>query len=336
MAKATEEKRSFVLYYDYRKHLQILTDEERGKLLLALMDYGETGKEPELDGAALMAFSFITCQMDRDAEKYAQTCQKRSEAGKRGGRPPKANASGAEEGKPNASNKKQTKAKKANGFSEKQSEAKKADNDNENDTDNDTDNDNDTDTSTPLPPSKGEGKTPSSKAQPDNDEKTPYKAIVDLYHEICKSYPKLRSVSANRKKAIAARWKEYEHCLDTFRELFTKAEASNFLKGESDSTRNWKADFNWLLSGENMAKVLEGKYDNPQNNGSFDIDDFFDAAVRRTYSNSPKSGQVKPRAALERATVARMEENAQNKPKTAAEDETIRKRAELLKASFGS
>ncbi len=92
---------------------------------------------------------------------------------------------------------------------------------------------------------------------------TPFQQIVDMYHEICKSYPVLRKISANRKKAIAARWKEYGQDLNTFRELFEKAEASPFLKGRND--RNWTADFNWLMNSGNMAKVLEGKYtDNRQ------------------------------------------------------------------------
>ena len=124
---AQENKGSFVLYFDYRKHLDFLTDEECGKLFKALMDYGETRKEPELEGAARMAFSFIACQMDRDAEKYAETCRKRSESGKKGGRPKKSDSD--------------DKAKKAKGFSEKQSEAKKPDNDNDNENDNDNDND---------------------------------------------------------------------------------------------------------------------------------------------------------------------------------------------------
>lgn len=87
---------------------------------------------------------------------------------------------------------------------------------------------------------------------------TPFQQIVDMYHEICTSYPTLRKISANRKKAIAARWKEYGQDLNTFRELFEKAEASPFLKGRND--RNWTADFNWLMNSGNMAKVLEGKY----------------------------------------------------------------------------
>ena len=89
--------------------------------------------------------------------------------------------------------------------------------------------------------------------------------IVDMYHTISVSYPKLRNIGDNRKRAIAARWKEYRQDLDNFRELFTKAEASPFLKGKNK--RNWTADFNWLLNSENMAKVLEGNYDSDKQEG---------------------------------------------------------------------
>ena len=141
---AKETKRSFVLYYDYRQHLTLLNDEERGQLLMALFDYVETGKEPEIQGAALMAFSFIRLQIDKDAAKYAETCRKRSEAGKRGGRPSKAEDE----------NENQAEAKKANAFSEKQTEAKKADNDNENDNENDNDHYHDIN-NPPIPPQGG-------------------------------------------------------------------------------------------------------------------------------------------------------------------------------------
>ena len=104
---AQDAKKGFLLYYDYRKHLALLSDEDRGKLLMALLNYGERGDMPEdLGDMAFMAFSFITGQMDRDAEKYAETCRKRSEAGKQGGRPKK------ETGKPD-------KAKKANALDRK-------------------------------------------------------------------------------------------------------------------------------------------------------------------------------------------------------------------------
>ena len=82
--------------------------------------------------------------------------------------------------------------------------------------------------------------------------------IADLYCEICKSYPKVRSLSETRKKAIKARLRKYS--LDDFRELFEKAEASDFLKGSN--SRNWTATFDWLINEQNMTKVLEGNYQN--------------------------------------------------------------------------
>lgn len=248
---AKDEKKGFVIYYDYRQHLDLLTDEERGRLLTALLNYGETGQEPELEGALAMAFSFVRAQMDRDAKKYAEKVKKRSEAGKQGGRPSKASAE----------NEKQSEAKKANAFSEKQSEAKKADTETETETGTGTETGTETETGTGISPEGDMGDKPSPPAAPP----TPYKKIVDLYHEICTSFSRLRSVGVNRKKAIAARWKEYEYSLDAFRELFTLAEASDFLKGKNKS--NWTADFDWLLDSTNMSKVLEGKYNDKPKGG---------------------------------------------------------------------
>ena len=245
---AKETKKSFVLYYDYREHLALLSDEERGRLLMALFDFID-GKEPELTGAALMAFSFIRTQLMRDAEKYAAICRKRSEAGKRGGR---------QKGT-NDSPEKQTEANKAIASFDKQTETKKADNDNDNVTDNDNDNENVNENENDIQPN-GCIIPPDGGRQLPPADPTPYKAIVSLYHGICVSYPKLRNVSDARKRAIAARWKEYGHDMDTFRELFEMAEASAFLKGRNP--KNWTADFNWLMNSENMAKVLEGKYSN--------------------------------------------------------------------------
>lgn len=83
-----------------------------------------------------------------------------------------------------------------------------------------------------------------------------YQAVVDLYHEICISFPKIRSISAARQKAIKARLNTYS--LDDFRALFENAEGSSFLKGKNE--RNWTATFDWLIKDSNMAKVLEGNY----------------------------------------------------------------------------
>lgn len=104
-----------------------------------------------------------------------------------------------------------------------------------------------------------------TKSAPPPPDPTPYAEIVALYHEICSSFSQLRSIGDKRKKAIAARWKEYGNDLDTFRELFSLAEASDFLKGKN--VKNWTADFDWLLNSANMAKVLEGKYNDKPKGG---------------------------------------------------------------------
>lgn len=88
-------------------------------------------------------------------------------------------------------------------------------------------------------------------------------SVVDLYHSICVSYPRIRSLSDARKKTIKARLKSYK--LEDFKTLFENAEASSFLKGTEGG---WKASFDWLIKEANMLKVLEGNYaDKPKRYG---------------------------------------------------------------------
>ena len=83
--------------------------------------------------------------------------------------------------------------------------------------------------------------------------------IQTLYNDICTSYPKCTSLSESRKKAIRARL-NCGYTVEHIKILFQKAEASGFLKGRND--RNWRASFDWLVKDSNMAKVLDGNYDN--------------------------------------------------------------------------
>ena len=89
-----------------------------------------------------------------------------------------------------------------------------------------------------------------------------YQEIVNLYNDTCVSFPKVLTLSESRKKAIKARLKTYS--LEDFKKLFEMAEGSRFLKGGND--RNWSANFDWLIKDSNMAKVLEGNYEDRSNN----------------------------------------------------------------------
>lgn len=85
-----------------------------------------------------------------------------------------------------------------------------------------------------------------------------YQSLVDMYHDLCPSLPRIKKLNTNRKTLLRARFKD--HGLDGLRTLFEKAEASDFLSGRSG---RWKgASFDWLLKDSNCLKVLEGNYDN--------------------------------------------------------------------------
>ena len=79
-----------------------------------------------------------------------------------------------------------------------------------------------------------------------------------MFNDTCVSFSRVTSLSDARKKAIKARLKTYT--VDDFQLMFEKAEASSFLKGAND--RNWSATFDWMLKDANMAKILDGNYDN--------------------------------------------------------------------------
>lgn len=81
------DKNSFLIYLDYQEQFDLLTDEQAGKLIKAIIKYEKTAETSELDGVTKMAFSFIKTQLDRDREKYNKKCEKNRENAKKGGRP---------------------------------------------------------------------------------------------------------------------------------------------------------------------------------------------------------------------------------------------------------
>ena len=106
-----------------------------------------------------------------------------------------------------------------------------------------------------------------------------YQHIADMYNDTCVSFPRLTALSDARKKALRARLKVYT--LDDFQNVFSKAEASSFLKGANE--RNWSANFDWMIKDSNMAKILDGNYDDREkrqtNKVAQRLDDFYGMAA---------------------------------------------------------
>ena len=122
---------------------------------------------------------------------------------------------------------------------------------------------------------------------PEHISSCPFSKIMELYNQICISYPRINSIESHRKKAVKACWRIYGD-LNVFENVFRMAEDSLFLKGYND--RNWSADFDWMMQPKNISKILNHKYDDlkekekpkPERKGSFDTDEFFEAAVKRS------------------------------------------------------
>lgn len=126
----------------------------------------------------------------------------------------------------------------------------------------------------------------------ENKEKTgetpcPYSEIQSLYSSLCKSFPKLTKLSDTRKKAIHARFAA-GYKLEDFKRLFELAEASPFLKGKNQ--RNWQATFDWLIKDANIAKVLDGNYNDKPGPATgqkptYDISEYENSEVFENFDN---------------------------------------------------
>lgn len=105
-------KKSFVLFTDRKKEIDMLSDAQCGVLFKAILRYVDTGERLESDDLVLQVlFSVFTSQIDECAEKWEEAKRKRVEAGKKGGAP-KGNRNAAKE-KGGATEKQPKQAKQA-------------------------------------------------------------------------------------------------------------------------------------------------------------------------------------------------------------------------------
>jgi len=72
-------------YLSYRKMLAGISDTARGRLVLAMLDYAETGVEPQLTGGAKTLWPLFQFQIDHDRQKYRERCEKNRINGAKGG-----------------------------------------------------------------------------------------------------------------------------------------------------------------------------------------------------------------------------------------------------------
>lgn len=76
---------SFNAYHSYKKALEPLTYEERGRLFTALLEYSATGQMIELSGNERFVWGLMQEQIDRDKAAYEKKCAKNRENGAKSG-----------------------------------------------------------------------------------------------------------------------------------------------------------------------------------------------------------------------------------------------------------
>lgn len=93
--------KSFPVYLDYSKAVNKLSDAEAGQLFKALLEYADSGQDPQLEGSLYAVFAIMQNQLDRDTEKYVQKCERLRQNGSKGGRPVRDKEPNGNQEKPN-------------------------------------------------------------------------------------------------------------------------------------------------------------------------------------------------------------------------------------------
>lgn len=113
-----------------------------------------------------------------------------------------------------------------------------------------------------TPPAAGAASSsPNGDDLPAKSEKTPYRAVLNLYHQMLPDLPMVKVMTNKRKAALRQRHTSLmQRDLEQWRAYFRAVAASDFLMGRIDG-KTWRADFDFLLTEKAMTGVIENKYD---------------------------------------------------------------------------
>lgn len=69
-----------MLYFDILEPIKVLPDADKGRLLVAMLEYGQSGIVPVFDGMLALAWGFVKPKIDKDSDEYNRTVLKRQYA----------------------------------------------------------------------------------------------------------------------------------------------------------------------------------------------------------------------------------------------------------------
>ena len=243
-------KKTFILQTDVCKGILAMLDNEKAGILFRLIvDYVSGYKTLPVDGEMRptgiqevdLAFAIVRAGLDSNQRSYEDICEARREAGRKGA-------------KTTNEKKRQSRQKSAN--AEKSANIGKASKNgkigyNENKEPNGS-----------YDILYNKKKSSKEDSQKETDVSFSPADLVVFFNswmdEGNAMIPRIKSLSEQRKKCVGARIREYgKPALST---VIRKAAASDFLNGKNG--RDFIATFDWLMKPTNFPKVLEGNYDN--------------------------------------------------------------------------
>ena len=69
-----------MLYFDILEPIKVLPDADKGRLLVAMLEYGQSGTVPEFDGMLALAWGFVRPKIDKDEAEYNLSVMRRQYA----------------------------------------------------------------------------------------------------------------------------------------------------------------------------------------------------------------------------------------------------------------
>lgn len=285
MAITTIEKESYMLYRGWNPLFESLPNEQLGELFYAICCY-QSGKEYEITNPLIKGiFEMVLLQFKKDEEKYITNCGTKSKNGKKGAesRWQKNNEEDGKNSKCHSEDGKNSKCHVCH-TEEKTQMAKMAIEEEEEVEDKEEVEDEDeeeVEEKDNIDSSlRSESRENVPVYTPPKTVRTDYQAVLDAFHELCPSLPKVLKLSDSRKKAIKARLNDFG--LEDIKRAFALTEQSDFLKGTNAT--GWQAGFDWLMKPANLTKVLEGNYENKHKVGKagsmFGEDDYLAKVAR--------------------------------------------------------
>lgn len=245
-----------IFYASWKEAIKGLPDGVRLEVYEAAVDFAMTGNVPELSAMAAMVFPFIRQDIERDMENYDRLCNRNRANGMKGGRPRKnpenpENPVGILETQQNP---------------EKPTETQKTQANPNDDISNDISLSSKEKNSLQSSERKSAEADPTAAGKEEKADTPDFRKLADFFNDELRRngsiIPTIRSIDGQRRSSTMARIRE--HGKPAFAEAVKKAAESDFLNGKND--RGWVADFDWMIKPNNFIKVLEGNYDNRQQN----------------------------------------------------------------------